>query len=69
MKKLTDYWEKKCQREMGGIPLLWVIYKPEKPVPNMEFRLHPMFIEDEYLNCIFKEAANYMRDKYLEGEG
>jgi len=67
--KLTDYWEKKCQRKMGGIPLLWVIYKPEKPVPNMEFRLHPMFIEDEYLNYIFKEAANYMRDKYLEGEG
>ena len=38
--KLTDYWEKKCQREMGGIPMLWVVYKPEKPVPNMEFRLH-----------------------------
>lgn len=61
-------WEKKCQRKMGGIPLLWVIYKPEKPVPNMEFRLHPMFNGDKFLNDIFKIVADYMRDRYLEAE-
>lgn len=66
--KLTDYWEKKCRKEMGGIPMCWVIYQPEKPKPNMVFKLHPMFNGDKFLNEAFKIIADYMRDKYLEVE-
>jgi hypothetical protein len=68
LNRLIDKLEKKCQRKMGGIPMLWVIYKPDKPVPNMEFRLHPMFKDDIALNTAFKDIADYMRDKYLEAE-
>jgi len=64
--KLTDHWEKKCKKEMGGIPLLWVIYKEDKPVPNIYFQLHPMFADDKYLNDTFKFIADYMRRNYLE---
>ena len=63
--KLADHWEKKCQKEMGGIPMLWVIYQPDKPIPNMVFRPHPMFNGDTALNAKCKELAEYMRDKYL----
>ena len=66
--KLTDHWEKKCQKEMGGIPLLWVIYDPDKPKPNILFKLHPMFSDDKALNSAFKGVAEYMREKYLEKE-
>jgi len=51
---------------MGGIPILWVIYQPDKPVPNMAFRAHPMFSGDAVLNAKCKDIAEYMRDKYLE---
>ncbi|NLF83449.1 MAG: hypothetical protein GX568_05655 [Candidatus Gastranaerophilales bacterium] len=66
--KLTDYWEKKYQKQMGGIPMCWVIYQSDKPKPNMVFSLHPMFADDELLNSTFKGIADYMRDKYLEVE-
>ena len=64
--KLTDHWEKKCQKEMGGLPLLWVIYHADRPVPNIDFRLHPMFTGDMVLNAKCKEIADHMRNKYLE---
>ena len=66
--KLTDHWEKKCKKQMGGIPLLWVIYDPDKPAPNIIFKLHPMFADDIALNSAFKGVAEYMREKYLEKE-
>jgi len=64
--KLTNHWEKKCKKEMGGIPLLWVIYKEDEPAPNIHFSPRPMFNGDEFLNGKCKEIAEYMRDKYLE---
>lgn len=66
MNKLTDHWEKKCQRKMGGIPLLWVLYQPEKPIPNILFRPHPMFNGDEQLKQQCKVLADYMRETYPE---
>ena len=66
--KLTDHWEKKCQKKMGGIPLLWVIYKEDEPIPNIYFRLHPMFAGDKVLNESFKTVAEYMRKNYLESK-
>mgnify|MGYP001136349720 CR=1 FL=1 len=64
--KLTDHWEKKCQREMDGIPLMWVLYQPQNPIPNILFRPHPMFTGDEYLNTLCKEMARHMRETYPE---
>ena len=64
--KLLNRWEKKCKEKMGGIPLLWVIYHPERPIPNIDFSPHPMFRGDAILNGKCKEMAEYMRDKYLE---
>ena len=57
LNRLIDKLEKKCQRKMGGIPMLWVIYKPDKPVPNMEFRLHPMFNFFRQKSPTLKECA------------
>jgi len=66
LNKLTDHWEKKCQKKIGGIPMLWVIYEPDKPVPNMIFYPHPMFSGDTILNAKCKDIADYMRSNYLE---
>lgn len=64
--KLTDHYEKKCKKQMGGIPLLWIIYQEDNPMPNVIFKLHPMFSGDALLDDTFKKVAEYMRVKYLE---
>lgn len=59
---LLDWINRKLERksidEMGGIPLMWLIYQPNKSVPNMEFRLHPSIKHDEYIGTRFKEIAD-----------
>lgn len=63
---LARYYEKKCKREIGGIPMLWAIYKTDSPPPNIFFSVHPCFNGDEWLSGRFKEIADYMREHYKE---
>lgn len=58
--------ERKSVKKMGGIPLMWLIYKIDQPEPNMEFRLHPSIEHDEYLKKQFGDIADYLRDNYDE---
>ncbi len=58
--------ERKSVKKMGGIPLMWLIYKVDQSEPNMEFRLHPSIEHDEYLQRRFSDIADYLRDNYNE---
>lgn len=58
--------ERRSLRELEGIPLLWLLYQPNKPEPNMEYRLHPSIRQDEYLKKQFKDIADYLRANYTD---
>lgn len=58
--------ERKSMNKMGGIPLMWLIYQPNKPEPNMEFRLYPSIKHDEYIGTRLKEIADYLRENYCD---
>ena len=62
--KLIKYLENRAKKKLGGIPLMWLIYNPEQPIPNMIFKLHPSIEHDEYLQREFKAISDYVRDKY-----
>ena len=63
---LLRFFEKRSAKKLGGVPLLWMIYKPDQPIPNMIFKLHPSIEQDEYLNKQFKEISDYLREKYCD---
>ncbi len=52
-----------------GIPLMYVLYKPWKAKPNVNFKMHPNIKRDEYLKFMFTEIADDIRTKYGDGEG
>ena len=64
--KLTQYFEDRAREKMGGVPLMWLVYKPELDVPNMIFNMHPSIMKDEYLNVRMKEIADHLRDNYTD---
>lgn len=64
--KIIKYYEIRCKKELGGIPLLWVIYKTDKEPPNIIFNLHPDIRHDDYLNKQFTEIADYIRENYKD---
>lgn len=63
---LEKVLEKRAIRKLGGIPLLWIIYKPELKEKNVIFHLYPSIKHDEYLNSKFSEIADYIRENYPE---
>jgi hypothetical protein len=63
---LTKIMEKRAIKRLGGIPLLWITYKPELKEKNVIFHLHSSIKHDEYLNQTFSEIADYIRENYPE---
>lgn len=64
--KLVKRYENKARKKVGGIPLIHLIYKPEKEIPNMIFYMHPSIKQDEYLNVRMKEIADHLRENYTD---
>ena len=65
--KLINRYEKKIRKQYNdGIPLLFLVYHAEKPVPNILFNLHPMIKKDDFLHETFQALADHLRDNYLE---
>ena len=63
---LVKKFENKSRKIYGGIPIVWVIYKPELKEKNVVFNLHPTIKHDDYLSKTFKEIADYIRENYPE---
>ena len=64
--RAVKYFENRARKKMGGIPLMWLVYKPELEAPNMIFNMHPSIMKDEYLNIRMKEMADYLRENYTD---
>ena len=58
--------EMKCRRKLGGIPVLMVLYQPEKPKPNVVFQCHPALEDDEYLMAEFAVIAEHIREVHSD---
>ena len=61
---LVDKAERRARRKLGGIPIAWIIYKPDKPPPNVDIHTHYTVEHDEYLRVRFKETADYIRESW-----
>ena len=73
IKKLIDWYlkrqEKACIKRIGGIPIVWAVYKPEQDKPNVVFHTHPSIEHDVFLRMKFKEIADYIRENWGELDG
>lgn len=61
---LVKKMENKSRKIYGGMPIVWVTYKPELKEKNVIFNLHPSIKHDEYLNKEFQNIADYIRENY-----
>lgn len=68
--RILEKWEnrtwKNLRKKFDGIPVLWVVYKPQHEPPNMMFHLHPDIGHDSYLNAMFSDIADHIREEYGE---
>jgi len=63
LKKYAAYLERKAKKKFNGIPVLFVTYRPDDPIPNMDFRPHPFITRDEVIGEKFKDLADLLRDR------
>ena len=61
---LVNKAEGRARKKLGGIPIAWIIYKPEKPPPNVIIHTHYTVEHDEWLQERFKEIADYIRENW-----
>ncbi len=61
---LVDTAERRAIRKLGGIPILWVIYKPWEPEPNIYFHTHGV---DKRLDGLMQQMAEHIRANYEGG--
>lgn len=61
----TENWmEKRVIKRTGGIPVVYIIYKPWEDAPNVIFMLHPEIREDALMNEYAKKLADRVREIY-----
>lgn len=56
--------EKYARWRLGGIPIMWIIYKPHLPVPNVVVNLHFEIEQDAELTRKFTELAEMIRERW-----
>ena len=70
LNKFLSWLEKRAEKmaikKLGGIPLLWVIFKPWEKEPNVWFYPHPSIKHDDFLSKHFTEIAGYIRENWEE---
>jgi hypothetical protein len=66
---LEKYYRRKSYRKNNGILIMWAVYRPELPTPNVFFKLHPDLKHDDYLKPKFGEIAEHIRKYYGDWGG
>ncbi len=69
LNKLEKYYRRKSYRKNNGILIMWAVYRPDLPQPNVFFSLHPDLKHDDYLKPKFGEIAEHIRKYYSDWEG
>ena len=66
--KLIDWYlayaERRARKRMGGVPIMWMLYSPDKEPPNVFTHLHPDIEQDEELHEAFRAAAKLVRERW-----
>ena len=60
---LVHYAERRAIKRIGGIPLMWIIYKPDKDPPNVIYNFHPD-IEQGPLKEQLQKTADMVREQW-----
>lgn len=58
--RLVKYYENKSRKRFGGELIMWVVYKPDRPEPNVIFNVHPD-LRTVLINEKCKELAEIVR--------
>ena len=61
---LSRLSEKYARWRLGGIPIMWIIYKPHLPKPNVVVNLHYEIEQDAELTRKFTELAEMIRERW-----
>ena len=61
---LSRLSEKYARWRLGGIPIMWIIYKPHLPVPNVVVSKHPDIEVDAVLSDKCAELAELIRERW-----
>ena len=62
---LTEYYKRKCHKKFGGELIMWVVYKPGQPIPNVVFHVHPD-MRTALVNEKCKELAEIVRQEWCK---
>jgi len=63
--KITDRLEKKLIKKERGVPILYVVYDPTKPEPNVTYhQIHPELQENKLIKDLSKQLAGAVRHYY-----
>ncbi len=66
---LEKYYRRKSYRQHNGVLMVWVVYNPDLPEPNVFFNLHPDLKHDDYLKEKFQYVAEHIRQHYGDWRG
>ncbi len=56
--------EKYARWRLGGIPIMWIIYKPDLPKPNVIVNIHPDIKADAEISDKCVELAELVRERW-----
>ena len=60
---MVKYYENKSRKRFGGELIMWVVYKPDQPEPNVIFNVHPD-LRTVLINEKCKELAEIVRQEW-----
>ena len=60
---LIKHYKNKSRKKFGGELIMWVVYKPDKPIPNVIFNVHPE-LKTLLINDKCRELAELVRKEW-----
>lgn len=65
--RLIKHYKNKAHKKFGGELIMWVVYKPDQPIPNVIFNVHPD-LRTMIVNEKCKELAEIVRQEWDKRE-
>ena len=66
--KFVSWAKRRATRKLGGVPVVWVLYRPWEPPPNVYYHVNPECKKDLWLAERMREMADYIRENYFNDE-
>ena len=70
MTSIERWLKNKLVKKMNGIPLVYIVYEPQKPEPNViTHYVHPDIRNNKELDELLKKVADKTREFYASNTG